>query len=100
MFRKIYISFFFCVMMMISSLGFSQKDSIAPLRYNPKLFRSLSAQTNNQNAAKISPTIALASLTLPFFDDFSGGGKGIYPDQTKWMDSNVYRNDTYPKAPV
>lgn len=36
--------------------------------------------------------------TLPFFDDFTNAG--IYPDESKWTQGNVFINAGYPMMPV
>jgi hypothetical protein len=38
------------------------------------------------------------TLSLPFFDDFTG--YSLYPDSTKWMDDEVYINNTMCISPV
>ncbi|MBL4715801.1 MAG: hypothetical protein COC01_04445 [Bacteroidetes bacterium] len=38
------------------------------------------------------------TLTLPFFDDFSGGG--LYPDTALWMDDYAFINEEYPVEPI
>ncbi|PCJ66533.1 MAG: hypothetical protein COA58_07070 [Bacteroidetes bacterium] len=37
------------------------------------------------------------TLQLPFFDDFSESK--IYPDSTKWLNNQVYVNNSFPKRP-
>lgn len=37
------------------------------------------------------------TLTLPFFDDFSKDG--VYPNQQKWIDRNVFINNNFSKQP-
>jgi len=49
--------------------------------------------------AKYTPTKATNdTLTIPFFDDFSK--KGVYPDNSLWLDNNVYINQNFGKNPM
>ena len=56
-------------------------------------------QTNSQvrsaweKSDKRKKIIAVDTLELPFFDDFSK--LTIYPDQSKWLDNFVFINNTY-----
>lgn len=49
-----------------------------------------------------SPNLRSASandtITLPFKEDFSGWS--IYPDTARWLDSNVFVNRTFGRAPI
>ncbi|MBA3829144.1 MAG: T9SS type A sorting domain-containing protein [Taibaiella sp.] len=67
------------------------QESIAPVRYNP-VVKNASA-TNSR--AKFYRTTALA---LPFFEDFTNPGP--YPDSNKWMDNEVYVNNTMCIQPI
>lgn len=50
--------------------------------------------TNSINKQKITKGVfASDTLELPFFDDFSG--RSIFPDNKKWLDQNVFINNTY-----
>lgn len=66
--------------------------------------RPLSGNINlNYVPAKQNSTAKTASLTpldLPFFDDFSAALKSPYPNSAFWVDSNVYVNTGFAKAPL
>lgn len=79
------LAFFFLVS------GFSQDDSLYPLSSNPAL--SSSQKDRSHSSFKLST----AALTLPFFDDFAYEGE--FPHPAKWLDSSVFVNRTYPRAP-
>ncbi len=42
---------------------------------------------------RLTKGMAADTLSLPFFDDFSGGS--VYPDPAKWSDKDVFINNTY-----
>ncbi|MBQ3710418.1 MAG: T9SS type A sorting domain-containing protein [Bacteroidales bacterium] len=48
----------------------------------------------NHNVTPPVKTREATSITLPFYDDFSGSR--VYPDSTKWSDFNVYVNAGFP----
>lgn len=53
---------------------------------------------NHHNADVPVATRERTVLTLPFYDDFSNAH--LYPDNTKWIDRNVFVNSGFPKNPV
>ncbi|MBC7865477.1 MAG: T9SS type A sorting domain-containing protein [Bacteroidia bacterium] len=84
---------FFFGLILINAFALSaQKDSLYPLNSNPSLF--LKAGDVKNSTAKIA---SVTPLSLPFFDDFAR--PGIFPDSARWIDSNVFINTTYPRAP-
>jgi hypothetical protein len=63
------------------------QESVAPVGFNPLL---------RGNNAK--PAMKTTLLTLPFFEDFSGGG--LFPDPSKWEGRTVYINNTMGFQPI
>ncbi len=63
--------------------------------YNALLIGGPGNRVANKNA---KTTITADTLTLPFFEDFTG--YGVYPDTTKWVDYEVYINNTMGASPV
>jgi hypothetical protein len=59
----------------------------AALNYANNLF-----ELTNPSQKKLADT-----LSLPFFDDFSTDG--IYPNQQKWIDRNVFINNNFSRQP-
>jgi len=72
--------------------GFSQ-EYVVPLIDNPVL----PAKTIKSN--KLKKAILQDTLSLPFFDDFSGS-LSPYPKPALWLDSFVYINDSYAVKPL
>ncbi len=66
------------------------QEHLAPLRSNEAL-----RHTRPQIKNALAKTTA---LTLPFFEDFTGYGP--YPDSTKWVDNEVYINNTMCVSPI
>ncbi|NMD01613.1 MAG: T9SS type A sorting domain-containing protein [Bacteroidales bacterium] len=83
---KIIIPFFF---ILIHNLTFSQPILLRPVS-NPIIEKSYSEYSTK---SKQNDTIG-----IPFFDDFSK--KGVYPDNSLWMDNNVYINQSFGKNPI
>lgn len=71
------------VLCLFAGDAFAQ-EFLGPLRYRPELDR---AAPKSHTAAKTT-----AVLTLPFFDDFTD--YSFYPNPERWIDSNVYINNT------
>jgi hypothetical protein len=65
------------------------------LNYNALLSGGPSARLRGANA---KTTVTADTLTLPFFEDFTG--YGFYPDSTKWVDYEVYINNTMGASPI
>jgi len=74
----------------LSSLG---QERVGPVLWNPVLQNHKHARPQNK-AARTTAT----SLTLPFFEDFTG--YDILPDSTKWVDFEVFINNTMCVSPV
>ena len=69
------------------------RELVAPINYNSVL----------KNAQRVkphrSPKKALSNpLTLPFFESFTG--YWIFPDSNKWVDAEVYINNTMCVSPI
>jgi len=73
------------------------QEGIRPLTANPQLtdFWKKNNTPVSHHQQKVS-----ASLSLPFFDDFSYFHKTPYPSQILWTDSLVYVNDGMGIAPL
>lgn len=48
--------------------------------------------------SRSAKSFSAETLTLPFFDDFSGSD--VYPDPGKWSDDNVFINNTYSRDQI
>ena len=68
-------------------------EHVAPMRWNPVL-------VNNDKATHARPSgrTTAATLTLPFFEDFTYYGP--VPDSNKWEDFEVYINNTMGQNPI
>lgn len=69
-------------------LSYSQ-EFVAPLQFQPI------ARTALKSSA---PKAKISSLSLPFFEDFNQ--KSAFPDASKWLDRQVYINNTMAKNPI
>lgn len=79
-------------MALVSCNVFAQ-ESVNPMLFNPYL----KDQTNHKKSVKSS----LASLSLPFFDDFSDASRvKSIPNQNLWRDKNVYINTSFGFEPI
>lgn len=57
------------------------------------------AITSSKDNTKINKGLSASdTLELPFFDDFSG--RSIFPDNKKWIDQNVFINNTYSDSQI
>ncbi len=63
--------------------------------YNGLLSNGPGSRIHGKNART---TVTADTLTLPFFEDFTG--YNVYPDSTKWVDYEVYINNTMGTSPV
>ena len=66
------------------------QEHAGPLGYNPRLLNQL---TPPKTAKKTT-----TSLSLPFFEDFTG--YGIFPDHSRWVENQVYINNTMCVSPI
>lgn len=72
-------------------LTFGQTPTVVPLDYNPALL--------NREPAMLKSAVQADTVSLPFFDDFSGYWQSSHPDRKWWMDDYVYINNNYPILP-
>ena len=72
----------------------SGQEYAGQLRYNALLNGRYNAQKNRSARTTIVPD----TLSLPFFEDFTG--YDVYPDTNKWLDYEVYVNNTMGASPV
>lgn len=84
--KKIIILF---LSLLTSGLLFSQ-EKLVPLSENIQLYRQPAPVLKEQQVNR-------APLTLPFIDDFSK--PGMFPDNEKWLDRNVFINNSIAKYP-
>ena len=89
---KLYLNICF---LLISFVGYSQKEEIVGLESNPILTSFLKSQNKNNNKINLKST---QSLSLPFFDDFSKGT--LFPDYSNWSDSSAFINSYIGKYPI
>lgn len=82
MFRRIIL--YFLIAHFFPAAAYCQ-EVISGLSTNPLL--------KNQQENRASKSFASDTLSLPFFEDFSGNS--ISPDPGKWEDNNVFINNTY-----
>ena len=84
-------SFLFCMAYTCSS-G-QAGECLRPLTYNPVLAKQAKKDMAKKINGPATATGPSKPLQLPFFDDFSNNNSP-YPNDTLWMDSNVYINNT------
>ncbi len=82
--RIILASLFF----LFSIVNVNAQEFETSLSFNPKL---------GENKLLLK-SANIDTLSLPFFDDFSGTGS--YPDSKKWIDRNVFINSQFEYAPI
>lgn len=68
------------------------QESTQPMRYFAQLARADAEYTK-----QLSKSSFVDTLELPFFDDFSENG--IYPNQSRWINRNVFINNNFSKQP-
>lgn len=79
----------------ITALSASAQEVVAPLGFNAPVAAAAASQGNSQSKGQLKTT---APLTLPFFEDFTGGLPG--PDTNLWADNFVYINNTMAVDPI
>ncbi len=85
--------FTYIFLLTISFPAFSQKESLVSFQHHP----GMNALTNADFLQK-KANRRIASLSLPFFDDFYQNE--IYPNPGLWQDNFVFINTTYPKETI
>ena len=70
------------------------QEHVAPLRYNGMV--SGGGRHNKKTGAAMKTTASV--LSLPFFEDFTGYSP--YPDSNKWVEDEVYVNNTMCVSPI
>ncbi len=91
--RKI-ITAIYALLIIIASFAYDSfgQEFAMPVRCNPLL-------NNHINSAPVkSAKKTTSTLSLPFFEDFTG--YSIYPDSSKWVDFEVYINNTMGVRPI
>ena len=73
----------------------SGQEYAGPTNYNALLSGGPGDRIRNKTA---KTTITADTLTLPFFEDFTG--YNVYPESSKWVDYEVYINNTMGASPV
>lgn len=77
---------FLIILLLVFSVSNSQifaQERLAPLQYNAGM---------SENKKHTYSSARTTALTLPFFEDFTGYGAN--PDSSKWIDRQVYINNT------
>ncbi|HXS37493.1 MAG TPA: hypothetical protein VN721_12385, partial [Flavipsychrobacter sp.] len=74
-------------------IGYAQ-EGVVPTRYNPVVKEA----AQKQGLHRGNPLLKTTSLSLPFFDDFTG--YYVFPDSNKWVDNEVYINNTMCVNPI
>ncbi len=97
--------YFVHTFLLFFSVSLFAQENLKPLTANINyLYGDINHASVKQSAAipfiaKQKAASSLASLTLPFFDDFSYSSWQAYPSQTFWSDSNTYVNSGFAIAP-
>ena len=84
--RKIYGCLLMACAVMVTA---NAQERIAPVNYNPVLKDGYKGGNAVRKAT---------ALSLPFFDDFTGSSP--YPDASKWVEHQVYINNTMCISPI
>jgi hypothetical protein len=84
MFKRIILYLIFLIGCMVSA---SAQEVITGLQSNYVI------KHNTEKRQQAKGLASADTLSLPFFDDFSG--HSIFPDSKKWMDNYVFINNTY-----
>jgi len=93
-FFKIY--FLFVILLSVfTGKVFAQGEFVMPLQENPVIKEHIKNLESNSEFKQVQ--IVVDTLTLPFFDDFSGSL--IWPDPSKWIDSLAFINLNFPINP-
>lgn len=77
--------------LILSSVSMHAQESLQGIFYNPLLQKANASFTNNKNIQDEN------ALQLPFFEDFSVNT--LHPDNSKWLDRNVFVNKDFPVNP-
>ncbi len=86
----------FCVLcLLVHSMQLYAQEKTAPLHYNAKVNAKKNSFIHKQKSAAKKTSTA---LSLPFFEDFTT--YDIFPDSNKWMDNEVYINNTMGVCPI
>jgi len=86
------ICFVLSGVMLPSPAGYSQ-ERVGHLNYNPFQFGNAAKKQNTS-----TQRTTIASLNLPFFEDFTTYNS--YPDPSKWLDFEVFINNTTGVNPI
>jgi len=85
---------FYNILVFILAIGgLNAQIKLVPLEYNPEIDKYKSEKHNIVKQRTTADTIS-----LPFIEDFAGFG--IYPDNSLWLDSEVFVNNSYPDTPI
>ena len=89
--RALFASYILLLYFILPVLPVSAQEAVGPIRWNP-------VQNSYNNLPARAARTTSTTLTLPFFDDFTGYGSA--PDSLKWTDFEVYINNTMGVSPV
>lgn len=90
--------FIFVCLAIVTSINFKAQEGLRPLHANLSYVYKTVEHASIIQHTQIEKA-SVASLFLPFKEDFYYAYQNKYPNQTLWQDSNVYVNTTYPIAP-
>ena len=77
----------------LSSAFFAKAQVVLmPLQTNPVIEKYI-----KENGENLKSTLANDTISLPFFDDFAK--EAVYPDNSNWLDSEVFINQTFGNNP-
>ncbi len=95
--KFITIAFILCGYLILPVMAAFAQERVAPINFNPFVNNAAGkkAMPDRKPAAKGTAT---TPLSLPFFEDFLGYSP--LPDSNKWVDFEVYINNTLRASPI
>jgi hypothetical protein len=80
-------SILYLILLITCLVEIQAQEVVTGLQSNYSIVTSVKTEKGKKGMA------AIDTIILPFFDDFSG--HSIFPDSKKWIDNNVFINNTY-----
>lgn len=90
--HKVKLLLLFVIICLLAPVALLAQEEIRNLNYNHIL------KQEHKTERAFNKTNAVDTIALPFLDDFSS--TKIFPDQTLWLDSNVFINDDFSVNPL